>query len=284
MNAFAKGRIPRMQITQALPLANGMTLCLVGAGGKTSLIFALAGELAARGQAILVTTTTAMFHPDHDSRQDHPPCAQPYDPPLHQPSGQKYDKLILGSTQSLCKKTAKAGQVVVAAQSHDPANDKLKGYSPCDLTRVAENHIFDYILIEADGSKRLPVKAPALHEPVIPVWTDMVIGCMGLDCLGRPLDDQTVHRPKFFSAVTKQAPGKPIGPDHLVSLAASPLGLFKNTSKEMQKIVLLNKADTRELVQEAGLWPTGFSGNAPGWTTAWWLVCGTQKIRFVKIN
>ena len=219
-----------MQITQALPLTKGMTLCFVGGGGKTSMIFALATELAGQNFSVLVTTTTAIFHPDRGS--------------------QPYDQLIIDETMEPFQCPPKAGQIVVAAKSHDPKTNKLKGYTPGTLAEVRKNHSFDFILIEADGSRRLPIKAPAAHEPVIPGWTDMVIGCIGLDCLGNPMNSQTVHRPEHFSAVTNLGSGEIIGPEHLISLVASSQGLFKNTSKNMQKIVLFNKADTRQLVQK----------------------------------
>lgn len=228
-----------MQITQALPLTKGMTLCFVGGGGKTSMIFALATELAAQGHTILVTTTTAIFHPDRGS--------------------QPYDQLVIGDIKKgdikpdenmeFCQGHPKAGQIVVAAKSHDSKTNKLKGYTPVGLAEVRKNHSFDFILIEADGSRRLPIKAPADHEPVIPGWADMVIGCIGLDCLDRPMDDRTVHRPEHFSTVTNLGPGEIIGPEHLISLVANSQGLFKNTSKNMKKIVVLNKADTKQLIQ-----------------------------------
>jgi len=214
-------------LSQALSLTRGMTISVVGAGGKTTLIFALATELAALGHSVLVTTTTAIFHPDHGN--------------------QPYDKIVIGDIKKVCQYIPKAGQIMVAGQSHDLKTKKLKGYSPDKIARLQEGHSFDYILIEADGAKMLPVKAPADHEPVIPAWTDMVIGCIGLDCLGKPMDGQTVHRPKIFSAITKIGPGDTIQADHLVYLVAASQGLFKNTKKNMQKIVFLNKADTREL-------------------------------------
>jgi len=217
-------------LVQALSLSRGMTLSFVGAGGKTSLMFALAAELAASGHSVLATTTTAIFHPAQD-RQPH-------------------DKLIIGDIQNLSSLSPETGQIVVAAQSHDPESNKLKGYSPGALTRVWEGSSFDYILIEADGSKRLPIKAPGDHEPVIPIWTDMVIGCIGLDCLGNALDSQTVHRPQIFSSITNTSMGDTIGSAQIISLVAADQGLFKNTSPNMQKFVFFNKADTRELVQK----------------------------------
>jgi probable selenium-dependent hydroxylase accessory protein YqeC len=222
-----------MHLAQALSLAKKMTLCCVGGGGKTSLIFALARELSALGQAVLVTTTTAIFHPDHGNT----------------PHSISYDRLVIGNIQQGCPGLSKAGEIVVAAQTHDPKTHKLKGYAPEILASILENHSFDTILIEADGSRHLPVKAPADHEPVIPDFTDMVIGCIGLDCLGKPMDEKTVHRPEIFSAIVNLKPGEPVLSDHLVLLAAAPHGLFKNTSEKMRKIVFLNKADTREQVQ-----------------------------------
>jgi len=237
-----------MQITQALPLTKGMSLCFVGGGGKTSMIFALATELAGQGFSVLITTTTAIFHPDHGSK----------------PNAQPSNKLVIGDIKELCKYPPKAGQIVVAAKSHDPKTDKLKGYTPGALARVRKNLSFDFILIEADGSKRLPIKAPAAHEPVIPGWTDMVIGCIGLDCLGNPMDDRTVHRPEHFSAVTNLGPGEIIGQEHLISLVTDSLGLFKNTSKNMKKIVVFNKADTKELVQNGRVLASRILKEYPG--------------------
>ncbi len=145
-------------------------------------------------------------------------------------------------------------RIVVGASCIDPCSRKLKGYSSESfseiLARVREKKVFDYILVEADGSRRLPVKAPADHEPVIPGGTDMVIGCIGLDCLGRPMDDETVHRPECFGAVTGLNFGDLILADHLVKLAASNLGLFKNAGNHMKKILVFNKADTKELVDQ----------------------------------
>jgi probable selenium-dependent hydroxylase accessory protein YqeC len=249
-----------MQIADALGLAHGMTLSLVGAGGKTSLIFSLAGELAAQGHTLLVTTTTAMFHPDHGSPPNDPPSGWPYARTYDRP----YDRLVIGNIQALCRSGEKTGQIVVAAKSHDPKTHKLKGYCPDVLTRVWESRVFDYILIEADGSKRLPIKAPADHEPVIPLWTDMVIGCVGLDCLGRPLDAHTVHRPEHLAAVTGQPPGSILQQESILSLVASSQGLFKHTSQKMKKIVLLNKADTREHIQAGQALARRISRECPG--------------------
>jgi probable selenium-dependent hydroxylase accessory protein YqeC len=46
-----------------LPKAGGV-ISLVGAGGKTTLMFRMARELAAAGETVLTTTTTRIYRPE----------------------------------------------------------------------------------------------------------------------------------------------------------------------------------------------------------------------------
>ena len=56
----------------------------------------------------------------------------------------------------------------------------------------------DYVLVEADGAKRLPLKAHAEHEPVIPACAGRTVCMVGVDGLGAPVS-QTCHRPQRFA-------------------------------------------------------------------------------------
>ena len=56
---------------------------------------------------------------------------------------------------------------------------------------------FDYVLAEADGSKRLPLKAHAAWEPVIPAAAANVVWVVGASGLGKPVTE-VVHRPELF--------------------------------------------------------------------------------------
>jgi len=64
------------------------------------------------------------------------------------------------------------------------------------------------LLIEADGSRQRPLKAPASHEPVIPNWVDTVAVVAGLSALGSPLTEKWVHRPERFAALSGLSPGE----------------------------------------------------------------------------
>lgn len=56
----------------------------------------------------------------------------------------------------------------------------------------------DYVLLEADGSKRLPLKAHLPHEPVIPAEANQVIAVLGLSGLGQPIQE-AAHRPEIYA-------------------------------------------------------------------------------------
>lgn len=220
-----------MKLTQGLPLKPGMAVSVVGGGGKTSAIFTAANELCPGYGPVLVTTTTAFFHPDHD--------------------GYPYHRLVVGDIDNVqWKHYALSGRLIVAAREQMAGSAKLKGYSPDRIDTLQAAGYFEYIFIEADGSKGRPVKAPAAHEPVVPACTAMTIGVIGLDCLGRPLSGDVVHRPERMADVTGLAPGGTISDETLVSLVDSDQGLFRKVSSHSLKIVLLNKADDHGLVAQ----------------------------------
>ncbi len=224
-----------MKLIEALKLQFPKTISLVGAGGKTTFIFTLAKEASGLGKSVLITTTTAMFNPEYFNA-DRPA------------SSQAFDHLFIGPVQDL--PNADPGTIVVAAPSLKADGSKLAGYSPQDLAPFLDSSQFDLVLIEADGARMRPVKAPADHEPVIPNQTDMVAGSIGLDCLGTPLDNAHVHRPEILAELSGQQIGKPVTESTLLPLIASGGGMFKSTEPDMEKILILNKADTPRLVEQ----------------------------------
>jgi len=99
------------------------------------------------------------------------------------------------------------------------------------------------LLIEADGSRQLPLKAPADHEPVIPACTRNIVGLLGLNGIGQPLDDQWVFRPARFAQLSGISPGSNVTEASAVSVLTHPQGLFKNASAGALRIAFLNQAD-----------------------------------------
>ncbi len=206
-------------------------ISFVGAGGKTTMMFALARELKERGFHVLVTTTTAIYHPDRD--------------------GWVYDQLWLNAeTVELTGPDLKGGGLTIAAASYDKKSGKIKGYEPKIIDNLQQQCRFDYILVEADGSKGRPLKAPADHEPVVPALTQYIFGLIGLSSLGKPLSEEWVHRSRQFSELTDCKLGKPITEAEIQSLIGSPQGLFKNSPCDADKIVVLNGAYTTTILEQ----------------------------------
>ena len=136
-------------ITDALQirLPEHAVISIVGAGGKTSLIFAWARELAASGKKVVITTTTHMYRPE-SMEEDNIRIVAQDDP-------------------------ERPGKVMA------PPSDVLDS-----LRETA-----DVVLIEADGSRRMPLKWPAPWEPVVPDFTDFTVCVAGLSALGRKTSD-----------------------------------------------------------------------------------------------
>jgi molybdenum cofactor cytidylyltransferase len=110
------------------------------------------------------------------------------------------------------------------------------------LRRLADAHACP-LLLEGDGSRRRPLKAPAAHEPVIPAWVDVVVVVAGLAGLGQPLNPPWVHRPELFSALSGLATGEPLTVDALAAVLAHPSGGLKAIPVGARRVALLNQAD-----------------------------------------
>ena len=132
-------------------LGKGGVISLVGAGGKTSLMFRLANELALAGQSVLTTTTTKIYVP------------------LTQQSA----NLILCKSVSRMLEMAQAAleeqQHITAAAEKLPDQGKLRGFTPADVQDIWNSNQFRWIIVEADGAAGRPLKAPGEHEPVVGV-------------------------------------------------------------------------------------------------------------------
>ena len=101
------------------------------------------------------------------------------------------------------------------------------------------------VLVEADGARLRPLKAPADHEPVIPTGAAAVIAAAGLDCLGKPAGE-ICHRPERVCALLGVEEDHILTPADVAAVLSSPLGSRKGVTADMAFRCLLNKADTPE--------------------------------------
>ncbi len=139
------------------------------------------------------------------------------------------------------------------SEGSDEKTGRLTGLNTPDLEFLfeeAEKSGFD-LLVEADGSRQRPLKAPASHEPAIPAWASQVMVCAGLAGLGRPLSPEWVHRPDLFSQVAGLEPGAEIALEAVRRVLLSPQGGLKGIPAAARRVALLNQADS-DALQAAG--------------------------------
>lgn len=202
-------------------------LSLTGGGGKTSLMFHLARLLAAQGKRVLTTTTTKIFVP----------------------TGSQSETVLTDQEPSVILRQAaplmgRGGHVTAAAAILNDT-EKLKGFNPAAIRIFENSGLFDWILVEADGSARRPLKAPAEHEPVVPPNTNVLVAVAGLEVLGQPLSEELVFRAELAAERMGLQMGEIITEIALARLFAHPLGPFKGAPDQAIRFIFLNKADDR---------------------------------------
>ncbi len=223
-----------MRLKEALRLGPAPRLALVGSGGKTTALFRIGRELleANTNQAVLTPTvllaaTTHMSVEQLDWAERHIALESAND--IARLSGDFPPGLVL----------------LTGPRSEDGRTAGLPMQIMYRLhTLVDERHL--PLLIEADGSRQKPLKAPAEHEPAIPGYVDSVVVVSGLSGISKPLTSRWVHRPKLFSELASLPLGEPVTPEALAKVLTNPLGGLKDIPAGARRVILLNQADTEE--------------------------------------
>jgi len=206
-------------------LGEGGVISLVGAGGKTSLMFKLAHELAMAGESVLTTTTTKIYQPLPE---------------------QSTNLILSGSVSGMldtAQETLRHHCHITAAAEILSDQRKLRGFTPEFIEAIWNRHLFRWILVEADGAAGRPLKAPADHEPVIPACTSQLVGLVGLNGAGQPLNDQWVFRHERFIQLSGLAHGAAVSEAAIVAVLMHNKGIFKNAPAAAARIAFCNQAD-----------------------------------------
>jgi len=210
-------------LVEALRVARGDVVALVGGGGKTTAMFRLARETAERGGRAISTSTTHLF------------AGQTALAPAHVRARDATPARVASALEA-------HGHVLVIGDT-DPTTGRAAGVSAELFARLRAWCPGACLLNEADGSRGRPFKAPAPHEPAIPPETTLVVPVVGADVFGAPLDAEHVHRPERVSALGGAAPGTPVTPALVARVLAHPEGGRRNVPAGARVIVLINKMD-----------------------------------------
>ena len=189
-----------MELWELLGIRPGLT-AVIGSGGKTSLLRVLARELSRRGTVLLATTT-------HIMRPDWCPFA---------------------ATASELQ-AAFARSPIVCAGSFTPEGKLTAPDFP------GWQHAADFVLVEADGSKRLPAKAHTVWEPVLPPEQNRTVCVFGASALGKAIQD-AAHRPELYAPLAEVSPNAVITPAIAARVLAKEGGF---------DVLFINQADVLE--------------------------------------
>lgn len=231
------GQLKQSNLESAFPFLQEKehVVSLVGAGGKTTMLYLMAQKAASFGKRVLVTTTThIMLPPDDvmawDARQVHE-------------LWRIGTYAVIGARAEQEKKLCRPEQALLKQMMSEA----------------------DFVLIEADGAKHFPCKVPASHEPVILPECDIVVGVAGLCALGKPIGQKCFREADVLAFLNRyrsrqeDAPGTKTGQirasdcltaDELAAILASCDGTAKNTSNR-EYYVCLNQCDNEAIRKEA---------------------------------
>ena len=192
-------------------------ISIVGAGGKTSLMYALGEEL--KNKKVLLSTTTKILPPRFD----------------------EVDFYGIGQVAYLdISKNIKSGSFLYAnSLTKEGKVDSI----PLEYIKKLKED-FDYIILESDGSKRKPLKGWKKDEPVISKETTITIGVFDITTLNKLVNENLVYRIKEFLEISKAREEKVLKDEHIVNMIFNEEGLFKNSVG--RKILFINKVENKE--------------------------------------
>lgn len=199
-------------LTRRLGIGTRELVSFVGAGGKTTTMQRLGQELATAGNRVVITTTTKMGLDQLDGT------------PIWTADPLAIDAAI------------EQRRPVFAAR--DRSNDKVLGFSPEIVNTLFTTSTVDHVLVEADGARRMLIKAPAEYEPVIPSETTSVVVVMGATALGQEVSS-VAHRPERVAALTRRSPDDVLTPEAAATVMLHPDGGLKGIPDAARVVMVI---------------------------------------------
>lgn len=159
----------------------------------------------ARRARVIVATSTKMFVPD-------------------------WCPVLLDATMDEVRAALSMHPIVCVGRIHEPTG-KL------DAPTMAFSELeaaADYLLVEADGAKMLPLKAHAEHEPMIPECAKRTVCVVGIDGVGRPISG-ACHRAERFAQLAGASTADAVTPEMVARVLEV---------EGMHDMVLINKVES----------------------------------------
>jgi len=213
-----------MKFIDAFPVRKGDIVALVGAGGKTTTMYAIGSEARKCGWKVVLTTTTRIFHPGEREGLELVIEADPV-------------RLLVAIKEKLAQ-----FPLLVAGAGLSREN-KLVGIEQ-DVVAMLLQCGADLVVVEADGAAQKPFKAPRESEPVIPDSASLVVPVVGIDCLGRPLNEKYTHRPEHITRLTGLSAGAPVTGETVSAVLLHKHGYRRDIPAGSRWIPFINKVES----------------------------------------
>lgn len=205
---------PVGDLAAALQLRERELVSIVGGGGKTTTLFALGQQLAG---PVVLTTTTKMG----SERDEGVPV------------------LVGADDAEIGRQLAASSRALVWS---DRTGHRAEGVSPQDCDRWFSSGLADHVIVEADGSRRKPFKAPYAYEPVIPEHTTTLLACIGAQALGQPVAT-SCHRADAVVDIVGGSIDDPLTPEAAARVLLSEAGSQKSRPAQAEFAVLIHRVD-----------------------------------------
>jgi len=206
-------------VTPSLPERLGLTsrelVSIVGAGGKSTILFAVGRDLTAAGARVILTTTTKVG------------ADQPSEP------------ICWSANAVVVAEALTHGLPVFVAVGREPG--KIVGPSPEAIDRLFADTDAEYVVVEADGAGRMAIKAPADHEPVIPSASTTVIVVASIAAIGHPISE-VAHRPERVAGLIGVHPDDLLTLEGAAGVLLHPGGGLKGIPKKARVVMVMTGA------------------------------------------
>ncbi len=212
------------EFSDIIGIEKGLT-SFIGGGGKTSLIYKLGRDLDNLGNKVIITTTTKMYIP-----QSH-----------------EVDKVLIEPSLEEVKAGLRKANLLYLG---GPVTNKKVGAIDKKILNDIRD-LADYILVEADGAKELPIKLPGDNEPAIPLGTSHVVILVGLRSLNRPLNEVCFRYERALKILGVKE-NHILSVEDIFRLVFDNHGLVRDTGP-YRRTLLLNQSDILSIEEETRL-------------------------------
>ncbi len=223
---------PAHALRPMMGISPGDMVCVMGAGGKATLMKRLVREMLDAPFPVIITSTTNL----HALGDEDAPAV------LLSEEGR-------AGLQSVARSWSERG-AVVWVEKKLPHN-MFRGLEASAVEALFASGFHGVMIVKTDGARKRLIKAPGPHEPVIPRGATHCVVVLGLGAVGRKADEEIVHRMEKVRAMTGLRAGDVIEPRHLARLAGHPDSYPSRFPPNAKRVLYLSHCASPEALRDA---------------------------------